>query len=284
MSDALSSFLSLVAPVALGVFLLSLQFYIRKEVIDRIKLHLPVFQLFGVEAELIIQNLVFIRILLLSSSLICFAVPAFRDYGSFFPARLHMEVFFDDEGVEHALSQFNSQELTDIKIMEDWRIGKKEFLADLSAKIEKQIHVRFRFDGTRGSVHSQGEVFMEVKKIKGFQKYHIERLEGSLEHVMENPGQKDQVLTSEFRLLETEANRVEASLKEIYFKYTKTIRPELKQIVRISPVQELYDHELVALTKVRFFPLADIGRTIYLVRDRNTDKVVPIGYCIYTPE
>ena len=59
------------------------------------------------------------------------------------------------------------------------------------------------------------------------------------------------------------------------------IKPEFKQIIQLSQTEERFDHKLMALTKAKFFPYIDPGRTVYLAQ--GTDAVVPIGYAIYTP-
>lgn len=84
-----------------------------------------------------------------------------------------MEVFFDDEGVDRALAQFSRVEVQNLKVNENWRAGKKEYLSLLNEELQKRVNSPFRFEGTRGAVHSKGEAYFEVKKVKGWgwQKY-----------------------------------------------------------------------------------------------------------------
>jgi len=194
-----------------------------------------------------------------------------------------MEVFFDNEGLEKSLNQFTEQELIDLRVKNNWHQDKREYFTTLNKELEKRGY-SFRFDENNGTFYGKGETYFEVKKVNEWQKYIIEKAEGSLIYTLETPEEKIETLVSNFQLLETESNHIKGSLSDIYLHFTKILHPEFKQIVRLSPTEEFYHHNLVAATKIRFFPIVDIGRTIYLFREETENKLIPIGYAIYIPD
>ncbi len=280
--DNVLVFIELIAPVFLGILLIIYQLFIHKSDPATIKLDLPIFGSI-VKVENTVRNILLIRTLLILFSITLFSVPAFKDYSGFFPKHYKMEVFFDNTGTERALSNFTEKELSNLKIKENWRPYKMNYLRKLNKKVQGKFRVPFRFDDERGIVHSKGETIFEVKKIKGWQKYHIVNASGLLHHILEIPGEKKVTFDSEFDLLETDSNRIDVSIADIYLRFTKVLSPEFKQIIRLSPSEILYDHKLIAPVKVRFFPVIDVGKTVYLVEDKSTSEFIPIGYAIYTP-
>ena len=272
------TFVWLVAPIILGLVFLALQFSLRSVRDKPTKCHFSLFGLVTIERE--IQNVAFLRVLMALLALACFLLPAFRDYTRLFPTNYKVEVFFDDEGVERTLAQFSPRELKKLGIASNWRPVKMKYLRTIDKKIEELTGIPFPFDGPRGAVHSVGEAYFKVRKIKGWQKYEIERAGGNLNHSFELPGKEPQHFFSRFELLPTDANQIEVSLADIYFRYTKILVPEFKQIVSLSPTEDFYLQKLVAVMKIRFFPVIDIGRTIYIAKVEGTQ--IPIGYALYT--
>jgi len=57
-----------------------------------------------------------------------------------------------------------------------------------------------------------------------------------------------------------------------------------KQIIWLSPTSALPHHSLLSITKIRYFPLADIGMTLYMYIDNDSTFMVPIGYANYCPD
>ena len=277
------TFLDLIYPFILGGAVLVLMRFIKKGENDVFKIQIPVFGIFNFEGAL--RKLWMIRTFLFLLALVFFSISAFRDYARFFPVHMQMEVFFDDDGVEKALAQFDEDELREFNIPQNWRDEKVTYVDSLN-KVLESIHNPFRFDPTKGVVRSKGENQFKVEKVEvwGWQKYHIESGKGSVTHVYEVPGQAPQTITSTFELLETDSNNIQLSFAEIYYYWKKVIKPEYKQKFNKTPADVFYSHNLVALTKVRFFPFIDINKTVYPKRLEPTNKYIPIGFSIYYPD
>ena len=203
------TFLRLIAPVVFGVISISFQFFLKQSEKAPTKV---VFNIGIISLERYVVNEVATRIILVILTLACFAFPAFRDYTKLFPVNLKMEVYFDDDGIRKSLSEFTSREIKSLKVKEDWERDKSEYLAKLN-KETKKLGIMFQFDSDNSIVHSKGRTHFEVQKVKDcWQEYQIVDAKGYLDHVYEAPGIATQQLTSEFELLNTDANRLRVLL------------------------------------------------------------------------
>ena len=153
----------------------------------------------------------------------------------------------------------------------------------LNEKVEERFPgSEFRFSGRAGVLHSFGETYFEVQRVKGsWQTYRIEQAYGYLDHHFQVPEGREQVIQTDFRLLETGASYIQVALADIYLRYTKLMRPEFKQEVRLSATEVLYSGSVIGATKVRFFPIPIIGNTLYLVRRESDGALFPIAYAKY---
>jgi hypothetical protein len=226
-----------------------------------------------------------VRAIILTISFIFFTFPAFQDYTRFFPSDLYMEVFFDDAGINESLKDFSKKELDSLKIREDWKEGKKKYFKKINDHIYRLFGISDFFNVDGIYIYSSGETTFFVEKIKGWQKYFIKDAKGFLEHSLELPYKEKIKLKSSFILLNTHDNYIYVSLNEIYLKYTKIIKPQFKQIIHFTVIDDkaLYHHTLSAVTKLTLFPIINISHTIYLIGDDSSDKMIPIGYAIYRP-
>ena len=223
------------------------------------------------------------RIVLAATATAALFYPAVRDYTPFFPQKYTMEVFFDDEGIENALRQLNSEEMRHFLIKQNWRVHKQTFWKKVNSQLREKIGDKFRFDFEHGIVHSKGETTLFVRKIKrwGLQRYNIYEAKGSLLHVLEQPGHEPKYLQSTFELLDIDMRNIEGTMKEVYLTHQMIITPEFKQTFRetqFSP--QLFYYRVTAITKIRFFPFVDIGRTIYLIESPD-GKRTPVAYAVY---
>jgi len=266
-NNPLLTFINLAYPFLLGTIALIFQIFIRRSQPDPSKPHsIKIRDLLGlIEVEIPVRGLWIIRAVLVVVALGFFSLPAFRD--------------------DNALKQFTTNELGDLSIAEDWRTQRNEYISSLN-KVLEGIKNPFRFASTPGTVRSKGENYFEVRKVEswGWQRYRIVAGKGSVTHLYEVPQQLPKTIRSDFELRETDSNNIEMSLADIYFKWTKVIKPEYKQEFVLSPDNTLYSHDLTALTRVRFFPYLDISKTVYLIRSKIPGKYVPIGYAIYYPD
>jgi hypothetical protein len=275
--------IDIIYPFILAGFVLTLQCFIKKAENDLTKFQFSVFGIVTFESAL--RKLWVVRTFLLLIAFGLFGLSAFRDYSTFFPSHMQMEVFFDDEGINNALNQFSEGDLTNLNISPTWQTEKADYIASLNRVLEGMNHP-FRFDSRRNAVRTKGDNYVEVKKVEswGWQEYRIEDGRGSVTHIYEVPGQSPQTISSTFELLETDANSLDLSLADIYLRWTKIIKPEYKQIFRKTQSDVFYSHNLISLTKIRFFPFVDIGKSVYLARQPNGNKYIPIGYAIYHPD
>jgi hypothetical protein len=271
--------IELVLPVVVAAAAVVLALFPRLLPERSLKCHFPLLDLISIDREISTRVLAQAVLVLLAVGAI--SVPAFRDYSRFFPARMQMTVFFDDEGLGKALAQFTPLELDTLKVKANWIADKTAHFEMLNREIRRLLGVALRFDTRRGAMHSSGEVLFEVKRVGGWQRYRIVQAKGSLVHSFETPQTHMLSLASEFQLLESEGSFLRASLADIYLRYTKILQPEFKQIIRLRADRELYHHSVVAVTKVRFFPIVDIGDTVYFVRKGDPAELVPIGYAVY---
>lgn len=277
------TFIDLIFPFLLGILVLLFQAFIKRSEKDETKVQIS---LFGIATfESVMRKLWVVRVILLLIALVLFSWPAFRNYAEYFPTHLRMEVFFDDEGTEKALEQFTREEIKSLNLSENWRAEKVEYISSLN-KVLEGINHPFRFDAKKGAVRSKGENTFRVQKVEtwGWQKYHIEEGKGSVTHTYEMPGQGSHTISSTFELLEAETNFIDLSTTDIYIHWETVIKPEYKQIFSLSPKEAFYSHNLIALTKVQFFPYLDIGKTVYLAKQLTGDKYIPVGYSMYYPD
>jgi len=270
-------------PVILGLLIFLLQFCVSRSTELDIDFRLPFLKSLGFKMRGV--RVIFVRILLAVATIICFIIPAFRDYSKLFPENFKMVVFYDDEGIKEALSEFTEDELNALRVKTDWDAEKAEYFSFLN-KETKKFDILFLFDVDNNIVHGEGRTHFKVTRVKNsWQEYQIDKsTKGTLEHMYEAPGEKQRKLISEFQLLESDANRIKPTLADLYLKYTIILTPRFKQKVNISPMQEVYHHYLIAATKIRFFPIIRIGKTIYLLCRDGSKEVIPIGYAIYSPE
>jgi hypothetical protein len=277
------TFIDLTYPFLLGGLVIALQFFIKAAESDLTKVQ---FSLFGIVTfESALRKLWLVRITLGLLAVCLFGISAIRNYAQFFPTHMQMEVFFDDEGIQKALAQFDEDELKSLNITSNWQSEKANYIASLNAVLEDMKHP-FRFDARKNAVRTKGENNIKVEKVEswGWQQYHIVSGKGAVTHTYEIPGQSAYTISSTFELLESDANDLDLSFADIYWRWKKLIKPEYKQIFSRSPSDVFYSHNLISLTKVRFFPYVDTGKSVYLARQIGSNKLIPIGYAIYYPD
>lgn len=283
MNKGFSQFLSLSWPFIIGWILLSLHFCAPE--ISNLK---PILNIntFFVNLSIPISTILMVRIVITVLSGISFAYPAFRNYSDLFPDFFSMEVFFDNEGISKTIEQFDNRDLAGFNLVENWRPEKKKYFETIESKLMNN-HIpgpsNFKFSDPNYNVFSSGNTEFKIRKIAGFQKYSIVSAGGSVEHCSEKAGGETYKASSEFKLLSSSQNLISIKLWDMYLPtgWTYTLSPSFKQIFRNSKGKQCWDHTLIAVTKVRYFPVPSIGRTLYLYQPdpSHPNDVVPIGYC-----
>lgn len=119
-----------------------------------------------------------------------------------------------------------------------------------------------------------------MKKTGVLQSYTVTVSIGQMTHTYAPPGGTPKQLRSEFQLREGADRRVQPSLSEqLRGKMMK--EQAYKQIVQLGPNVPHYDHDLIAATRVRFFPWPEIKDTVYLIEADDGRLRVPIGVARY---
>jgi len=281
MNLSFSGFMWLIWPVVAGFVLLIFQFFLRQSS-GVTKLCISFLGLVGIEHT--VRSTFLLRIFLILLAVFCFSLQALRDYTKPFCHRYKMQVFFDDEGLEAALRQFTEKELDELRIEHDWINEKRAYFDGLNRVIQERFGSAFRFDDARGAVHSEGFLDFRVQRLMGWQKYQMVSGNGSLTHEFEMPGHGRQQFSSEFELLKTGACQIQISPSDVFLHWTKIVAIEFKQEAVISATERIYHHNLLCVNKLRFFPIPDVGETIYLISSASGTGRVPIGYCISSPD
>lgn len=291
MENPYFTLLSLIWPIVLGILLLIYIFFIYKEKRDKDKpkssepvyINIP---LWLVSFRIPVRRLFVIRLIIILIAFSLFAIPAFRDYSIYFPTYYFMDVYFDDDGIIQALNDFNKKEIESMNISKDWRNKKKQYYNKINKYLFKTINISNFFESTGRYIHSTGESTLISEKVKGWQQYHIVRSYGSLENCVELPNESSKIIKSEFSLADTKDNYISLSLYDIYIKHTKIIKPQYKQMLStiIGGQRQTYNNIVINMTKLTFFPIIKISKTIYFIRDNDGIHLVPIAYAIYRPK
>jgi hypothetical protein len=253
---------------------------LRSHILERVGLArvINVFNIITLEKELTVPTY---RALLVFVALLCFAIPAFRDYSKIFPELLRMEVFFDDEGLEAALKAIPSDVAESLRPSMDWKTKKKQYFDDINRELSKR-KVDFRFSGVRGVNSSVGETTLKAQPLKwGLQTYRIVESQGRLTHTALMPDNTTRRIDSDFEILDTPGRLIQATLADVYWRFKIAIVPEFKQTFRISPSREIFVHSVAAVTVIQFFPYIDIGRTVYF-KSASDGSRFAIGYAVYS--
>ncbi|MGB7290550.1 MAG: hypothetical protein WBD99_00050 [Thermodesulfobacteriota bacterium] len=280
MSNPFITFLELTLPFIIGIFALILMFFFSKEGQSNIT-----FTFFNLNYQLPVKSVFAIRFTLLIIAFVLFSVPAFQDYTTFFPSHYEMEVFFDDDGIEKSLKEFSASEIESFNISKNWKYEKMQYFRKLNEDVFKTLGINNFFDLRGGYIYSIGETKVFIEKTKGWQRYYIREASGFLTHYLEKPNEQKRQFNSRFILLSTPDNFIDVTLSDIYFRHTKILRPQFKQMASLTPTGEkiLYHHSLITITKVRFFPIIKINNTVYFIRGKDAFHLIPIGYAVYRP-
>jgi hypothetical protein len=222
-----------------------------------------------------------IRMFAFVMSLVLLAIPAFRDYSRFFPESLKLTVFFDAPGIERVIKTLSQEDLAKLSLALDWQERRKAYLAKINVELE-EVGIPFRFRDEPGRTSATGELKFRTQSIDrwGAQSYRIIEAKGSLLHTTQSFGEDPYRLFSEFELVNTEANIIEASFSDVYWSHGILIMPMFKQLYRVSPSREIYHHALIAATRIDIFPYINIGNTLYLLPGNGSN--VPIAYATHS--
>jgi hypothetical protein len=275
------NFIALITPAILGVL-----FFVAALLLHKVKGEAEAsFSVLGFTVGKIpVSNLWVIKGSIFLVTIILFSSYIFRDYGALLPSQFDMDVYYDDEGIVSSLREYNEHELATLRISKDWGILKQNFLREIDLNIEQKIGAGkgiFSKNQEKGWVHSSGYTTTDVQLTKEWQMYFLKEISGHLVHRLEQPDSSPIEFRSEFSLMDTEHNYVQASICDIYLNHDKVIRPVFRQALS-SPEHDIFQFVVIGVTKISSFPIPRIGRTLYCVQSK-LGELVPIGYAIYRP-
>ena len=97
-------------------------------------------------------------------AIVFIVISSVRDYSTFFPEHLKMEVYFDDAGLGVALSHFPADDLKIYDIAGDWRARKARYFDQINADLRSN-GVDFTFNPQGEGTTSSGETTFKVHQI-----------------------------------------------------------------------------------------------------------------------
>lgn len=229
-----------------------------------------------VKSKTLKQLLTFLSIIAVFSSYLVY------DYSTFFPEQLEMEVFFDKEGIESSLKNYDKDELELLSVVEDYEKYKDIYYHDLDDAVNKMISIDSFYSFSNGVLHGYGSTVFKVKKIEGIQNYYIVKSEGSIKHVLERPNEMEISFVSYFEKIKSRNDYLKPTLADIYLKQEIIIKPMFKQIIAENKKSSgtTFNHILYGVTKIHFFPFPYFENTIYLFKYKDVG-LIPIAYSIY---
>lgn len=199
-----------------------------------------------------------------------------RDYSVFYPRILKMRTMFDDDGVEKALLAYQNDPRFGFDIYVDWKKMKRSFLNSIEIEIKEKVSKKVSI-GEGALLVAKGTTTFVVEKRSLFrQAYRVIEADGQLTMRDEESGVNFLTL---FHLMNTKDAEIEVGLVDMLFRHTFIVSPKFSQTYRFDPINEIRFSDLVACTKARFFPVAVIGTSIYLVKGKQ--RWFPVGYCVY---
>lgn len=268
-----TALLELVYPFALALVALTLAVTFSPP--GSVTLQLDILKPFTVQQP--ITNEVAVRAIFLCFALGFLCIPAFRSYCSYFPQYLKMRVFFNADGIERALKVFTSHELAELGIAQEWQNAQHCFIDRLNDLMREQALARFgQFSA---DTYGVGDTTFIVHATKKWQEYQISDAHGGVTFKFASDGGEWISVYLAVELAPSEADMLHASLRDIYVRFTKVIRPRFALFVYTSPSSRWQVENLVCATKLRFFPMIGISDTVYLVGSEV--GLIPVAYAVY---
>ncbi len=281
MSMLISVIFKIYVPVIISVTLLLFSFFVKKGqgVIEINPKFLGV-TLFTYKPPL--SNVWLVRTILLCSSVAIFSSLLFVDYSCFFPNNLQLQAFFDQDGISESLKVFSEDELKRLGIPDNYEQFQKRYYDDVNIVLRKILQKSKDTVFSRKDLYGKGECKLVVRKRAGIQKYYIEECDGKVKHALFKPNMSTVRFKTFFEKQDSRHDYLSPSLKDIFIKHAVIIQPRFRQIFSESSRvdNEIFDHILVSITKVHFFPYPRLSDSIYMI-DYKGIGLVPIGYAIY---
>lgn len=240
------------------------------------------FEKFGINLNIPIKSFILQKVILLFLGIFSLTFYLTYDFSKFFPEKLKMEVFFDDEGIEKCLSRYTEKEIKELNIInKNFEKHQLEYYRTLDKEVKRLLDLDF-FSIKSHEIHSEGKTTFIVDKTQGIHNYYISESIGELMHFAEKPRAKPISFVSYFEKTKSPSDKITVGFYDIFIKNKVILKPRFKQIVAESIKSEgkEFDHILGGYTVVNFFPIPRFSNTIYLL-EVDSVGLVPIGYAVY---
>ena len=272
----------LYGPIVISIILLSLLFTLRKnEKRDGKKAAIPINILGIIQFELPLTR-VQIRFVIVLASIVSLLSYLIYDFSVFFPRELEMEVFYDPEGLQKSLKEFDQEELKKLRIIDNYEKYQSVYYDDLDKEIKSMLSLDKFFSLKDGIVHSEGDTDFLVKKIEGIHNYYVEKSDGKLKHILERPQKKSISFISFFEKVNSNNDYLKPSVFDIFIKRRIIIKPMFKQIIaeNYKSAGVIFHHVVYGAMRIDILPFPKFSNTIYLFEIKNVG-CIPIAYAVY---
>jgi len=240
------------------------------------------FEQYGLDFKIPIQSFTIQKIILIALSIASLTAYLFYDFSKYFPQKLKMEVYFDNDGIVKCLSLFSTKELDKLNILySDYEKHQLEYYELINKEARKLLKMEF-FTINNKDIHSEGETSIIVDKVAGIHNYHIKESKGELKQIVEKPKSEIKYFYTFFEKHHTAADKLTPSFNDIFIKNRVILKPRFKQIitVNIKSYGKKFDHVLGGYTIIKLFPYPRFSNTLYLL-EVDSVGLIPIGYAVY---
>lgn len=231
-----------------------------------------------------VTNIVVLRggLALLGCALL--ALYPLYDYSSFFPKRLDMDVFYDQEGLRESIQCLLPYTIPNLVSAVEFESGQREYFKRFDAQVSQLLDIPqfFSVQGVGKYLHSSGTSDTVVERAQGLQQYRVTKSEGELTHVLSPPNVK------EIRFY-TRNKKLESGHDSITFEAGNITRgillmTQYQQILVQSKAEAgvKYQVLLFAATRAQVFPWPRISNAVYLA-ETDEARLVPIAYATLRP-
>jgi hypothetical protein len=240
----------------------------------------------------LLQDVMNLRILFLLVVLFFLLFPIFRNYERFVPKKMNLKVCFDTEGIVAALRSFSETELKELRIEEGWREKQYNLLYyDKLTAVARQLHLP-EYAKVNEKTSTKGNITIIVRKLRGWQRYQIKELFGSMYYRFSDERGNTAMLKKELELMPTDANVISFTFTDLFIHRSKVIQPRFIHYVPRGSGSRFHveDMIVIAISKLSPFSVPIFGKTIYCVEDtfllnkqNDKPKLIPVAYGVYNP-
>lgn len=278
-------------PLVTSIVLCGVAFLVRRSEDDRrpgLDIVIPLgFLLITVPLPSFLRKVLILRLSLLGLATAFLGLAVGTDFSRFFPDRLRMDVFYDEEGIKDSLAAFSQDELGAVGVDPEWRTAQLEYYNEVAKSIaalgqEVNGSGKDMVAVLREASHARGETTFKLERVGPFS-YVIVESRGHLDHVVDMAGRKEVRFRTSFELRESPYNHVRPGWRQLFLRHEIVVRPEFRQVLApegYSGEQVPIHHVVIGMTKVQLLLIPEFGNTVYLWK-RPLGGAVPVAYAVY---